>query len=70
MLELFLALGTQWRQGGMGSRIGIDYTALPIVEDHLGIAEQRRELFAPLQVMEGEALRVWRERQDTKARSG
>ena len=63
-------MGTQWRLGGLGSRIGLDYTALPIVEERLGLADRRRELFPALQVMENEALRVWREQQEADARSG
>ena len=69
-LQLFLAMGTQWRLGGLGSRIGLDYNALPIVEERLGLADRRRDLFPALQVMENKALRVWREQQEVDARSG
>ena len=63
-------MATQWRLGGLGVRIGLDYNALPIVEERLGLADRRRELFPALQVMENEALRVWREQQEADARSG
>lgn len=44
----------------MGGREGLRYEVLPVIEERLGVKKkQKADLFAALQVMEGEALRVW-----------
>lgn len=56
-----MAMQTQWRIG-MGGATGLDYSALPVVEDRLGVPKQRRaECFRGLQIIEREVLRVWGE---------
>jgi hypothetical protein len=57
-VEVFSAMLTQWRIG-MGGPTGLDYAALPAVMDLLEV-ERRTECFAGLQVMESEALEVFR----------
>lgn len=57
-VEVFCAAGTQWRISHAGVS-GLDYTALPVVFDLLGVpAEERRETFEGVQVMEREVLRM------------
>lgn len=60
ILELFLALNTQWRFAGMeGQRAGLEYSAIPVVMDaHQVPAKRRSKWFAWLQMMEREALQV------------
>lgn len=59
-IALFLRLQTQWRVGPTGSPIGLDYAGV-----RAAMAMMRRpmtpELFQDLQLMEGEALRIFRE---------
>lgn len=56
-LEVFAALGTQWRTGAAGAT-GLDYGVLPGVMDLLCVApDDRRALFADIRVMEGAALK-------------
>lgn len=59
-VRLFDAMLTQWR---MGPRVpvGLDYSALPLVQRHTGL-RCRRQDFQGLQVMEAEALRWFAER--------
>jgi hypothetical protein len=60
-LRVFLAMVTQWIwTGGMESRrAGLNYLALPIVYDALGVStEDRPDVFEGLRVMEIEALDV------------
>jgi hypothetical protein len=57
-VEVFSALQTQWRVS-MNGPTGLDYAALPVVMDLLEV-ERRAECFAGLQVMEMEALEVFR----------
>ena len=58
-VQVFLAMGTQWRVAvGMGGAFysGMDYTALPVVERRLGIkAADRADIFLRLRIMESEA---------------
>lgn len=43
----------------MGGPVGLDYVALPVVEKRLGVKKRERaDVFAALQVMENEALRI------------
>lgn len=61
-LTVFLALQTQWRTGPAGA-VGLDYAVLPLVEQRIGVQRsKRRDVFAALQVLEGEVLTAWRER--------
>ena len=56
-VEVFAALGTQWRVGGMGSVIGLDYAAIPPVLRMLRVKPAAwPELFGDLRVMERAAL--------------
>lgn len=60
-MQVFMAMQTQWRIG-MGGATGLDYSALPVVEDRLNVPKQRRaECFRGLQIIEREVLRVWGE---------
>lgn len=55
VLRLFLRLQTQWRTGGMGGFLGLDYNVLPIVAGALGL-ELTEEMLDGLQTMEYAAL--------------
>lgn len=61
ILELFLALNTQWRFAGMeGQRVGLEYSAIPVVMDlHQVPAKRRRQWFGWIQMMERAALDVF-----------
>ena len=49
-------MSTQWRVGNNGA-IGLDYAALPVVEDRVGIKpDDRRAVFDGLRAMEEAAL--------------
>lgn len=53
----FLALRTQWR-AGVGGYTGLDYAAIPITLDLLGIpAEKHKAVFGDLRILESGALR-------------
>ena len=55
-LNVFVAMSTQWRVGNNGA-IGLDYAALPVVEDRVGIKpDDRRAVFDGLRAMEEAAL--------------
>ncbi|WP_052729421.1 DUF1799 domain-containing protein [Chromobacterium vaccinii] len=56
--RVWQGMQTQWRVGPAGP-FGLDYAALPVVEQRLGIEEtQRAAIFGHLQEMEREALRL------------
>ena len=56
-VRIFDAMRTQWRTGVNGAT-GMDYLALPIVEQRLRISpRQSRAAWPHLQMMEAEALR-------------
>jgi len=61
-LQVFLGMATQWRVSmGMSGMIwsGLDYNALPIVEDRLGVAaDLRADTFNRLRIMEAAARRA------------
>lgn len=59
-------LQTQWRVGGMGSRTGLDYTAvIRYMHDVLRIKPKVfAEMFRSLQAMEIAALEVWSEQKN------
>jgi len=62
VLRVFLAMQTQWRMG-MAGPTGLDYSALPVVEGRLGLGKKtQRRVFPALQIMEGEALKVFSEK--------
>jgi len=61
-LAVFAALQTQWRMG-MGGPTGLDYAAVPIVMELYQVtAEDRRQVFDDVRVMEGEALKFFSEK--------
>lgn len=63
-LKVWLAMETQWRgqsAGLLGARPqGLDYVALPVVFDFLGVAD-RAKVFRQLQIMEVAALAAMKE---------
>lgn len=65
-LRVWLAMETQWRgqpMGLAGARPqGLDYTALPVVFELLGVAD-RATVFRQLQTMEVAALAAMKERE-------
>lgn len=74
--RLFLAMASQWRSASLNTagkalvvRTGLDYGAMPIVAQQLGmtfpLAEQD---FDRLRVLEAEALGAWREDREASGR--
>lgn len=60
-MQVFFGMQTQWRVG-MNGATGLDYAALPVVENRLGVKKKdRAEVFEALQVLEGEMLAAWAE---------
>lgn len=58
-VQLFRELRTQWRSGGMGGLIGMDYMPLFHKMDRLGLnAVEYAQLEDDIRVMEAEALAV------------
>ena len=58
---VFESMATQWRVG-MAGATGLDYAAMPVVMDMVGVRSKRRtEVFASVQIMEQEALATWAE---------
>ena len=65
-LRVYQVLQSQWRVG-MSGATGLDYGALPVVEDYLGIPRpQRRDVFEALQTIEYAYLSAVAERQAEK----
>lgn len=63
--NVFHALGTQWRVGGMGSATGLDYSVIPSTASMLGYKKKDlKAMFPDLQVMENEALITMGENQE------
>jgi len=58
VVQLWLRVQTQWRVGGMGGAVGLDYPAVFAVMDRLRIDDNDGALFAGVQVMEVAALRA------------
>lgn len=57
---VFGAMQTQWRSG-MAGATGLDYAALPIVQQALGVKPAaRKAMFGDVQLMEREALKLMR----------
>lgn len=55
-LNVFVAMSTQWRVGNNGAT-GLDYAALPVVEERVGVKPDDRQIvFDGLRVMEEAAL--------------
>ena len=53
---VFESMATQWRVG-MAGATGLDYAAMPVVMDMVGIKKKdRTEVFASVRIMEQEAL--------------
>lgn len=64
-LQVFLAMATQWRIGiGINGMLwlGLDYNALPVVEDRLELpVAERADVFSRLRVLEAVARRALNE---------
>jgi hypothetical protein len=61
-VNAFIAMGTQWRTGGMGAT-GLDYAALPAVLRLINIPRADwPEAMDGLRIMEAEALKIMGER--------
>lgn len=64
-VDLFCRVGTQWRVGGMGALIGLDYGAIYPLLDRLGLnAEQWDRVFDDIQTLESTALEARREQRE------
>ena len=60
---VFDSMTTQWRTG-MGGPTGLDYTAIPVVYDALGLAkEDYQRIFFDVRLMEAEVLRLFSEKE-------
>ena len=62
--DLFTACATQWRVAGMGGVLGLDYKAVQVVAQWMEIVVDR-SVFDDLRVMEAEAVRLFREGQES-----
>ena len=61
---VFRTMATQWRIG-MAGATGLDYAAMPVVMDMIGVKSKKRpEVFESVRVMEEEALITWAENRD------
>ena len=57
---VFSAMGTQWRTG-MAGMTGLDYSALPVIEERLEIPkEDSPRIFEEIRIMESAALEAAR----------
>jgi hypothetical protein len=63
----FFALQTQWKVGGMGGHIGLDYAG---VEAAIRVNEiprnKRKALFADIQIMESAAMKALNKKHEAK----
>lgn len=58
---VFESMATQWRVG-MAGATGLDYAAMPVVMDMVGVGKKRRpEVFASVRIMENVALETMAE---------
>ncbi len=58
-INLFSAISTQWRTGGMGGATGIDYNVLFARMDRMKLSDQDYEwLFDDIRAIESEALSI------------
>ena len=65
-VDVFQASLTQWRVG-MGGATGLDYAALPVCMDMVGVdAADRPGVFNDIRVMEAEALAEMREQREER----
>ena len=63
-LYVFESMATQWRVG-MAGATGLDYAAMPVVMDMVGVERKRRpEVFSSVRIMETEALATMAENRD------
>lgn len=61
---VFESMATQWRVG-MAGATGLDYAAMPVVMDMVGIKKKSRaEVFASVRIMETEALATMAENRE------
>ena len=61
---VFEGMTTQWRIG-MAGATGLDYAAMPVVMDMVGVERKRRpEVFSSVRIMETEALATMAENRD------
>ena len=60
----FLAVSTQWRLGGMGGVVGLDYDAVIRYIWKVDAVRDKREAFIEVQVMERAALEILTRRDD------
>lgn len=61
-VDVFIAMGTQWR-AGMSGATGLDYGVLRDVMGLHGIKKRdRSDVFAAVRIMEGAALKVMHEK--------
>ena len=61
---VFEGMTTQWRIG-MAGATGLDYAAMPVVMDAVGVkGNRKKEVFASVRIMEQEALKTWAEERD------
>lgn len=60
-LRTFLAMSTQWRSAPMGGATGLDYAALPVVMEYVGV-DDRRQAFEVVAELEAETLKFLRTR--------
>lgn len=59
---VFRSMATQWRVG-MAGATGLDYAAMPVVMDMVGVRRKNRpDVFESVRIMEEEALTTWAER--------
>lgn len=59
-LEVFLALLTQVRVGGMSGIVGLDYNVIPIVMKYLNVPKKQRKIvFKDILLCEKIALEYW-----------
>ena len=56
-MRVFCAAASQWRMGPSGHRVGLDYAAVRVVADVLGVALEA--VFGRIQAMEAQALECW-----------
>jgi hypothetical protein len=58
-VELFIDVQTQWRPGGGGGVLGLDYNVVFRIMELNGIVRsEQRELLRDLQVMEARAMQI------------
>lgn len=62
-VRVLVNMATQWRVGGMGGYIGLDYAVLPVVFEQVGVRRKHQaDTFAGLQILEREVLALMAEK--------